>query len=85
MSEEEQVKLVKSADMELIRQYISRDINLSYFGAQAETEFVKLGYISLIELYINRYTLCTEAQKELVKLKEPPLVRLYALRYPTED
>ena len=82
LTEKEQLKLVKSGNVELVRQYISRNINKSFFAQKAETEFIKLGNVSLIELYINRYTLWTEAQQELVKLGKPELVQLYHKRYP---
>ena len=67
LTEREQLKLVKSGNVELIRQYISRNINKSFFAQKAEAEFIKLGYVSLIELYINRYTLYADARQELVK------------------
>ena len=82
LTEREQFKLVKSGDVELIRQYISRNINKSFFAKKAEIEFIKLGNVSLIEFYINRFTLYTEAQEELVKLGKPELVQLYHKRYP---
>lgn len=82
LTEKEQLKLVKSGNVELIRQYISRNINKSFFAQKAEVEFIKLGNVSLIELYINRYTLYADARQELVKLEKPELVQLYHKRYP---
>ena len=82
LTEKEQLKLVKSGNVELIQQYISRNINKSFFAQKAEVEFIKLGNVSLIELYINRYTLYADARQELVKLGKPELVQLYHKRYP---
>ena len=82
LSEQEQVELIKSANVSLIKSYISGNINKSYFEPRAEVEFVKFGNVSLIDVYIRRYTLCNEAYNELLKLGDAKLVKLYNKRYP---
>lgn len=73
LSPPECFELLESQDIELIRRYIGYD----HFDNQSEPEFIKLGYVNLIEIYIRRYVLGPSATKELEKLGNPDLMELY--------
>lgn len=73
LSPEECFALLNSRDFELIRQFIS----YSHFDSQSEPEFIKLGNVNLIEIYIRRYVLGPSATKELEKLGNTDLMELY--------
>jgi len=81
LSPEECFALLNSRDFELIRQFIS----YSHFDSQSEPEFIKLGNLSLIEIYIRKYLLVSEAETEFKKVASPDLMKLYQSLYDNWD
>ncbi len=57
MSEDEQIKLVKSGNRELIKHHLM----FCKFCLEAEMELVKIHDVELIELYCQRYQMNPEA------------------------
>lgn len=81
LSPEECFALLNSRDFELIRQFIS----YNHFDNQSEPEFIKLGNLSLIEIYIRKYLLVSEAETEFKKVASPDLMKLYQSLYDNWD
>lgn len=81
LSPEECFTLLNSKDFELIRRFIS----YSHFDDQSEPGFIKLGNLSLIEIYIRQYILIPESETEFVKVASPDLMKLYEQLYDNWD
>ena len=66
LSDEEQLKMVKSGNKELIKRHLMS----CKFCPEAETELVKLCDVELIELYLQRYQMNPEAYMAYESVKD---------------